>query len=226
MVSVKQYYTDHLSAARLKRCYEIAPPRVRQYLDAEIEHILGFVSPSHHVLELGCGYGRVLERLLGTTNYVVGIDVSYESLLYAKQTINRRGLHLVMMDAGRLSFAPNKFDIVVCIQNGISAFKVDTKILVRECMRVTKKGGLCLFSTYSERFWDKRLDWFRLQSEEGLIGEIDWNQTKDGVIRCKDGFKATTFSKSSLLKLTESLGIKAEIREVDNSSLFWEIHVM
>jgi 2-polyprenyl-6-hydroxyphenyl methylase/3-demethylubiquinone-9 3-methyltransferase len=92
-------------------------------------------------------------------------------------------------------------------------------------MRVTKNGGVCLFSTYSEKFWGNRLEWFRHQSEEGLIGEIDWNQTREGVIRCKDGFKATTFSKDSLLKLTESLGLTADIRELDGSSLFWEIHV-
>jgi 2-polyprenyl-6-hydroxyphenyl methylase/3-demethylubiquinone-9 3-methyltransferase len=222
---VTRYYADYLSAERLKRCYDIAPARVKQYLEAEIEYALNFISPTHRVLELGCGYGRVLDRLLSNAKCIVGIDVSYESLCYARQTINKPGLHLAMMDAATLAFAPSQFDVVVCIQNGISAFKVDTHSLVRESMRVTRKGGVCLFSTYSEKFWDNRLEWFRLQSEEGLIGEIDWNQTREGVIRCKDGFKATTFSKDSLLKLTESLGLTADIRELDGSSLFWEIHV-
>lgn len=225
MILVKQYYSSHLSAERLKRCYDIAPPQVKQYLDAEIEHVLSFLSPSHCVLELGCGYGRILDRLFDVSKCVVGIDISYESLRYARQTINRPGLHLAMMDAARLGFASRQFDVVVCVQNGISAFKVDTHTLVRESMRVAKRGGMCLFSTYSEKFWKNRLEWFRLQSEEGLIGEIDWTQTCDGVIRCKDGFKATTFSKNSLLKLTESLGLTADIKEIDCSSLFWEVHV-
>lgn len=222
---VKRYYADHLSAERLKRCYDIAPARVKQYLDAEIEYVLSFISPTHRVLELGCGYGRVLNRLLGIAECVVGIDVSYESLCYARQTINRHGLHLAMMDAAGLAFAPSQFDIIVCIQNSISAFKVDTHTLVRESMRVVKKGGVCLLSTYSEKFWNYRLEWFRLQAEEGLIGEIDWKQTHEGVIRCKDGFKATTFSKESLLRLTESLGLTADIKEIDGSSLFWEIYI-
>ena len=222
---VKQYYTNNLSAERLKRCYDIAPDRVRQYLEAEIDHVLSFILPTHRVLELGCGYGRVLDRLLDVASSVVGIDVSYESLCYARRTITQSGLHLAMMDAGRLAFSSAQFDVIVCIQNGISAFKVDTRALVRESMRVTKKGGVCLFSTYTESFWNNRLEWFKLQSEEGLIGEIDWNHTKEGVIRCKDGFKATTFSKSSLLKLTESLGLDAGIKEIDGSSLFWEIQV-
>jgi len=222
---VKRYYADYLSAERLKRCYDIAPARVKQYLEAEIEYVLNFISATHRVLELGCGYGRVLDRLLSNARCVVGIDVSYESLCYARQTINKPGLHLAMMDAAKLAFLPSQFDAVVCIQNGISAFKVDTHTLVRESMRVTRKGGVCLFSTYSEKFWGNRLEWFRLQSEEGLIGEIDWDQTREGVIRCKDGFKATTFSKGSLFKLTESLGLTADIMEVDGSSLFWEIRV-
>ncbi len=29
------YYAENLSAHRLKRVYDLAPPRVRQYLDAE-----------------------------------------------------------------------------------------------------------------------------------------------------------------------------------------------
>jgi len=222
---VKRYYADRLSAERLKRCYEIAPKRVGQYLEAEIGHVMEFIEPSNCVLELGCGYGRVLDRLLGVAHSVTGIDVSYDSLQYARKTLGERGVHLTMMDAATLGFAPSQFDVVVCIQNSLSAFKVDTPTLVRESMRVAKRGGLCLFATYSERFWDHRLEWFRLQSEEGLIGEIDWDHTREDIIRCKDGFKATTFSRNSLVKLTKSLGLAADIREVDESSLFWEIHV-
>lgn len=224
-MSVKTYYADHLSAEGLKRCYDIAPPRVRQYLEAEISHVLSYVRPNHHVLELGCGYGRVLNRLLDVADRVVGIDISSISLQYASRWIRSPSLHLAMMDAAALALPPLQFDVVVCIQNSLSAFKMDTRTLVRECMRVTKRGGLCLLSTYSERFWDHRLEWFKLQSEEGLIGEIDWEKTRDGTIRCKDGFKATTFSRNSLVKLTRSLGLTADVREVDESSLFWEIHV-
>jgi len=37
------YYSDHLSAERLRRCYEIAPLRVQQYFEAEIQHVLARV---------------------------------------------------------------------------------------------------------------------------------------------------------------------------------------
>ncbi len=52
------YYSTHLAAERLRRCYEIAPTRVRRYLRAEIDFVLSRSGPAADVLELGCGYGR------------------------------------------------------------------------------------------------------------------------------------------------------------------------
>ncbi len=37
------YYSQRLSARRLKRVYDIAPLRVQQYLEAEIGHVLKHV---------------------------------------------------------------------------------------------------------------------------------------------------------------------------------------
>jgi hypothetical protein len=47
-----------LSGVRLQRCYKIAPPRVQQYLEAEVAFVLSHLHPGDEVLELGCGYGR------------------------------------------------------------------------------------------------------------------------------------------------------------------------
>lgn len=217
-----RYYSDKLSAKRLRRVYEIATPRVRQYLDAEIDHVLGRIKPEDTVLELGCGYGRVLERLADKAKIAVGIDTAPASLLLAKELYGERFL-LAQMDAVKLGFADGSFDAVVCVQNGISAFKVDKPALIRESVRVTKPGGIVLFSSYSEKFWDHRLEWFELQAAEGLLGEIDYEATGDGVIVCKDGFKATTVGPSEFQSLASNLGLRASIVEVDGSSVFCEI---
>jgi len=221
---MSDYYADKLSAERLKRCYEIASPRVQQYMEAEIEFVLEKIRPSDIVLDLGCGYGRVLARLAKKVQRVVGIDASFASLALAQDEL--RGFsncYLAAMDAVQLGFHDKVFDVVVGIQNGISAFHVNQKDLIRESIRVAKQGGIVLFSSYSEKFWNARLEWFERQSEAGLLGEIDYEKTRDGVIVCKDGFTATTVRPDEFLSLTSDLNAETRIIEVDESSLFCEI---
>jgi len=224
--AMSSYYTEKLSSERLRACYELAPPRTKDYLQAEIEFVLQKTSSSMAILELGCGYGRVLRQLLQRAHGVVGIDTSMRSLRMASEFAGRKGsLHLVAMDAAHMGFRDRTFDLTVCIQNGISAFGADQSELFTEAVRVTRSGGRVLFSTYCERFWEERLKWFEIQAEHGLIGEIDYHATGNGVIVCKDGFRSTTTEAESFRKLSGVLNLAPNIIEVDGSSLFCEIAV-
>jgi 2-polyprenyl-6-hydroxyphenyl methylase/3-demethylubiquinone-9 3-methyltransferase len=218
------YYSERLSGARLKRVYDIAPERVRQYLNSELNYVMAKIRPMDLVLELCCGYGRILPPLASKAGWVVGIDTSGSSLQFARGFIqDASNITLTRSDATDLSFREHTFDCVVCIQNGISAFHVDPRTLISESLRVTKLGGRALFSTYSAKFWRERLRWFQLQSKAGLLGEIDYDRTREGTIVCKDGFTATTLSQEDFHKLTNGLKAKIRIEEVDESSLFCEI---
>jgi 2-polyprenyl-6-hydroxyphenyl methylase/3-demethylubiquinone-9 3-methyltransferase len=220
------YYSQKVSAEGLRLCYEIAPPRVKRYLEAEIEFILGKIKESDWVLELGCGYGRVLNRLIGKAKTVVGIDTWHTSLQLAQQISGSHPSCLLFeMNALELGFHDGQFDVVVCVQNGISAFGVDHRKLIEEAIRVTRSGGTVLFSSYSEGFWEDRLEWFRIQSNHGIIGEIDEAATGDGIIVCKDGFRATTVGLHEFSSLTSGFGVGTKITEVDGSSIFCEITV-
>ena len=201
------YYEDKLSAERLKRCYEIASPRIRQYLKAEIAYVLKKIHPSDIVLELGCGYGRILPALAQRAGTVIGIDTSLASLILAsKMRANISNCRLMNMNAVQLAFNDRVFDCVVCIQNGISAFHLDQRDLVRESARVAKPGGRVLFSSYSDKFWEERLKWFEMQSEAGLLGEIDYERTRSGVIVCKDGTRERSETGYLALKGKRHLG--------------------
>ena len=221
---MSNYYSEHLNARNLQRCYETAPERVKQFLEAEIRFILTKITNEDVVLDLGCGYGRVAIRLVEKARQVVGIDISEENIKLAAELFKSSdSLRFYEMDATNLNLPDESFDVTLCVQNGISAFKVNPKTLVSEALRVTKKGGILLFSSYSGKFWDDRLKWFQIQAEQGLIGEIDYNLTKNGVIVCKDGFRATTFSGNDFLELAHQFGLDAEIYEIDNSSIFCEM---
>lgn len=223
---MKAYYTEKLAAERLMRCYEIAPVRVRQYLEAEIEFCTSKIMPSDTVLELGCGYGRVLQRLIDKAQTLVGIDTSLSSLQLARKLLrNVSAPRLFCTNAIALGLANQVCDVVLCIQNGISAFHVDQRALLQEAVRVTRPRGRVLFSSYSEKFWTYRLEWFRLQAAHGLIGEIDEEATGNGVIVGKDGFRATTVSPEAFRVLAADAGVSAAIIEVDHSSIFCEIRV-
>ena len=218
------YYKERLAAERLRRVYEIAPPRVQRYLDAELDYVLAGIRPGDAVLELGCGYGRILGSVARKARFAVGIDLSVASLSFGKPLLAAySNCGLAAMDAHRLGFRDGAFDVVLCIQNGISAFKIDPLTLMKESLRVVRPGGTAFFSSYSSRFWDDRLEWFRLQAAAALVGEIDDDQTRDGVIVCNDGFKARTIGPADFLSLAERLGVEAQVEEVDGSSIFCSI---
>jgi 2-polyprenyl-6-hydroxyphenyl methylase/3-demethylubiquinone-9 3-methyltransferase len=217
-------YYNMLAAERLKKCYDIASPRIKRYLKAEIEFLRGKIISSSQILELGCGYGRIVEQVATGSIKIAGIDTSLNSLKYGKDILNYKpGISFYCMNAVCLGFKDNSFDLVLCLQNGISAFHSDKLQLVKEAIRVTRKRGKILFSTYSEKIWEDRLEWFKHQAAEGLIGEIDESKTVSGNIICKDGFKATTIKPAEFISLVSSINIIPIITEVDESSIFFEI---
>ena len=215
------YYAERLAAEKLRRCYKIAPPRVRQYLRAELDFALGFIQPGDAVLDLGCGYGRTLPELAAKAGSVTAIDNSPASVALAREATKLlANVSVLEMDAAALKLEDGRFDVVLCLQNGISAFHRDQRTILKEALRVCHYGGIALFSTYAARFWKERLEWFRLQAGAGLLGEIDWQRTREGFIACKDGFTATTLSPDEFRALAEGLPAELTLTEVDESSLF------
>ncbi len=221
------YYSARLAAERLQRCYDLATPAVRRFLDVESEYVRRRIEPGTRVLELGCGYGRVLEDLgVPRGGHLVGIDISLASLRLARSYLDSAATAgLVQMDAAVLAFPDATFDLVCCIQNGISAFQVDQHELVRDAVRVTRPGGKVLFSSYADEFWPERLAWFRIQADHGLVGEIDEEATGEGEIVCKDGFTATTVRPTDFAALAADLGGEVSIETVAGCSVFCVIEI-
>ncbi len=220
------YYFNSLNSSKLQKCYEIAPVRIKQFLEAEIAFVLNKINKNDIVLDLGCGYGRIAIRMLEKAKKVIGIDISKDNIQLAKKiVVKSENCEFYTMNAIDLKFVDNLFDKVICVQNGISAFKVNPLKLIKESIRVTRKGGTVLLSSYSEKFWDNRLKWFQIQVEHNLIGEIDYRLTKNGVIVCKDGFKAITYSEQDFIELASHFIVQTTIHEIDNSSVFCEMVV-
>jgi SAM-dependent methyltransferase len=218
------YYADNLSGLRLKKCYDVAPVRFQQYLGAEIDFAKSRMKSGDAVLDLGCGYGRIAFALSAKAGRVVGIDTAAGSIELASELA--RGVsncEFSVMDAGNLSFPESSFDVVFCLQNGICAFGVSRRKIVDEALRVTRGGGRAIFTSYTSEFWPHRLEWFEAMHKHGLIGEIDYQESKDGVIYCKDGHQSGIMTESEFRASCEIDGSGLTVTEFDRSCLAFEL---
>ena len=221
---VNNYYTKNLNAHRLLQVYETKIPRIKQYLDREISFVKDSLTGNEKILELGAGYGRIVKELEDNCKSIVGIDISHENVLLGKTYLkDSNNAEIMVMDAHNLEFK-EQFDVILCLQNGLSAMNVKSQDFIKKILNMVVDGGKVYFSTYSMKFWKYRLMWFEEQANKGLLGEIDLDKTKNGDIICKDGFKATTHSIEDLKMIGYLSGYKYEIQEVDESSVFLIIH--
>ena len=217
------YYAEKLNSKKLFQVYNTQIPRVKQYLQSEIDFVKKNLSNTQSVLELGAGYGRIIRELAPYCKSIVGIDISLESVELGKEYLkDYPNASIVAMDVHQIKF-PKPFDVILCLQNGLSAMRADSTVIHKILDKVAP-GGTAYFSSYSTRFWDFRLKWFEEQTSKGLLGEIDYTQTKNGVIICKDGFKATIHSSEAFEKIGKNLGYPYEVQEVDESSVFLIVH--
>ncbi len=217
------YYAEKLNSQKLFQVYETQIPRVKQYLQAEIDFVKGNLSNTQSVLELGAGYGRIIRELAPYCGSIVGIDISVESVELGNEYLkDYPNASIVAMDVHRIKF-PRPFDVILCLQNGLSAMRADSTV-IHKILDSVAPGGTAYFSSYSTKFWDFRLKWFEEQASKRLLGKIDYNETKDGVIICSGGFKATFHSTEDFEKIGEELGYPYQVQEVDESSVFLIVH--
>lgn len=216
---MSNYYADKLNSQSLFQVYETAIPRVQQYLDSEIDFVRHKLKKSDRVLEVGAGYGRIMKHLASYCETIAGIDISADNVESGKEYLKDcPNASMMEMDVHQISFNQD-FDVVLCLQNGLSAIGATAEV-IEKILNIAAPGGTIYFSTYSEKFWKWRIQWFEEQAKKDLLGEIDYSRTKDGVIACKDGFRASTQTREEYIKLGKNVPYSFEIQEVDDSSLF------
>jgi len=217
---VKNYYASNLNAQKLYQVYQTEHARVKQYFEAEISFVKKHLLGTERILELGAGYGRIMKELSLNCASIVGIDISQGNVDFGKEYLkNVPNASLLVMDAHNMSFNET-FDVVLCLQNGLSAMKTQPLEYIKKIMALVAPEGKAFISSYSAKFWEYRLAWFHEQADKGLLGEIDEEKTKGGVIICKDGFRATTHSPEDMDAIGKASGFSYEVTEVDESSIF------
>lgn len=107
--------------------------------------------PGERLLEVGCGLGRLLDRLRRRHAVAVsGVDVSEEAVRLARQRLGPE-CELRTASAEALPFPSASFDLVVCW--GVFDLTEQSRALT-EMLRVLRVGGRLLLTGKNDRFMD------------------------------------------------------------------------
>jgi ubiquinone/menaquinone biosynthesis C-methylase UbiE len=157
---------------------EIAPTHIST-IPLDFSHYLAYLPPTAHLLEIGCGYGRVLNYIYksGFVN-LVGID---SSLTMINRSYKNGHKAVCVATADALPFSPDIFDCVICIGT-LSSIQNRNNIrkALEEIGRVLKKGGVCLVRDFVITFKGKRS--FRYLIHAAFLGRIGNFRSPEGII--------------------------------------------
>jgi demethylmenaquinone methyltransferase/2-methoxy-6-polyprenyl-1,4-benzoquinol methylase len=113
------------------------------------------IPPGSRGLDGGCGIGLpalMLAESVGTEGFVTGLDISPDTLEYAREFTNKAGLdHRVEFkdgDVADIPFADNTFDWVWSC-DCVGYAPLDPFPLVKELVRVVKPGGIVAILAWS-----------------------------------------------------------------------------
>ena len=150
------YYSDE----ELKRGY-----KKKDFIQAKYDFIdqmmaFGDIDPSKFrqakVLDVGCGFGgtsRYLAKALGSDSMVTGITLSPKQVERGTQLAEEQGVasstKFMVMDALKMDFPDNSFDIVWACESG--EHMPDKKKYIEEMMRVLKPGGKFVMACWCQR---------------------------------------------------------------------------
>ncbi len=131
-----------------------------------------------HILELGCGTGRVAVPLAKTGARIVGIDRSASMLARARSRVQRArlgsGVRLVRGDIRHLPFPDNSFPLVMA-PYGILQSLLDEELLrdtLRDVNRVLSRNGTFGLELVADLpAWDEYENRTTLRSDRGPHGK-------------------------------------------------------
>ncbi|MFC2069944.1 class I SAM-dependent methyltransferase [Chloroflexota bacterium] len=112
-------------------------PRVR---DKYLKVITDELPPGARILELGCGAGIPMTRVLSAHYRVIGVDISKEQLLLATRNVTEADF--ILGDMTRLGFNEAVFDAVAAFYSITHVPRDEHFQLLTDIYRMLKPGGL------------------------------------------------------------------------------------
>lgn len=147
------------------------------------------LEPRSRVLDLGCGAGIPLTRMLAESFDVTGVDISSRQIELARQNVpNAR---FVNADFSAIEFAGGRFDAAVASHSFIHVPRADHEPLFRKIARWLKPGGLLLANfgignceiDYEENWLGVPMFWssFDAQAERAVLASSGFEMLIDRI---------------------------------------------
>ena len=100
------------------------------------------------IADIGCGCGRNLLYASKFAKKLIGIDLSQESLNFAKSFVQSDNLQLIY--GNNLDIPLESYSTDLVISDGVNHHTGDTLKSFQECVRILKKNGLLYLSVYKK----------------------------------------------------------------------------
>ncbi len=137
-----------------------ASSRNRAFIERSVEWIAAHfeVDTNTKIADFGCGPGLYTTRLAELGARVTGIDFSENSLDYAKQTADQKGLKIDYLQANYLDYAiTSRFDLITMIMCDFCALSPgQRRTMLSKFHAMLKPGGSILLDVYSLNSFNKK----------------------------------------------------------------------
>lgn len=198
--TVRQFY----ESTNLGAVSEL-PPILLEAAKQELDYIDQMQS-GKDLLEIGCGYGRLLHAFAPKMHHVVGIDFSKSLTNQAQQTFaNQRNVQVYQMDATQLGIRDNAFDYVVCMGGTFGNMPNIEEQVLQEMIRVVKPHGQVILNVFNENATAaQHANYKRL----GLTDITDVGN----ITTTKEGLYSRRFTQNDLEGLFANAGLTCSIK--------------
>ncbi|MHB0886803.1 MAG: class I SAM-dependent methyltransferase [Bacillota bacterium] len=148
-------------------------------LDRSLGTLLEEIDRNASFLEVGVGEGRLTRQAARRFRRVVAIDWDPRSLITARPKVGGRAVSLLMMDAHRLGFPDELFDVVAEF-NALGHFS-DLGRVVAEMIRVMRPNGVLLFlASWKSEVLMLEAGWLQARL---TAADLDYRQALRGRVR-------------------------------------------
>jgi ubiquinone/menaquinone biosynthesis C-methylase UbiE len=199
------------SRESLKRYYEtvdfsriLAAAPFQEFLEEERAFLASYLRADKHILEVGCGHGRLLELFSEGASRVVGIDFSKSLLDKVRTNLNAE---VYLMHAEKMTLPSDSFDYVLCVAATFGNMPGIERDVLRQMFRVCRPGGEIILSVFSEHAASAQLEVYQ---NMGFSGIVD-----DGMaMRTNEGLYSRRFTSEQLSELLLSVDMAHTIRSL------------